>query len=180
MPHLTLQTGKSSEEKDCPGLRCMLDTGASLSTANFHYMEAVVRQYPQILKAIYLPEDYAAIILSGIVTSSAAAPITTELSVGFEIHLPYVTKDGNDTSLLVAAGPDVAVNLIVGLPFIKATGMIVDFIDNVRGPSISFVTPSPSIFVARRNPFQLSGSTMLHHTQSRFRRFSAPLRPSRR
>ena len=143
MPHLIMQTGTSKEEKDCPGLRCMLDTGASLSTANFHYMEAVVRQYPQILKAIYLPEDYAAIILSGIVTSSASAPITTELSVGFEIHLPYVTKDGNDTSLLVAAGPDVAVNLILGLPFIKATGMIIDFIDNVCDAKHLICEPFP-------------------------------------
>ncbi len=124
----------------------MLDTGASLSTANFHYMEAVVRQYPQILKVIYLPEDYAAIILSGIVTSSAAAPITTELSVGFEIHLPYVTKDGNDTSLLVAAGPDVAVNLILGLPFIKAMGMIVDFIDNVCDAKHLICNPFPIDF----------------------------------
>jgi hypothetical protein len=143
MPHLIMQTGTSKEEKDCPGLRCMLDTGASLSTANFHYMEAVVRQYPQILKAIYLPEDYAAIILSWIVTSSASVPITTELSVGFEIHLPYVTKDGNDTSLLVAAGPDVAVNLILGLPFIKATGMIIDFIDNVCDAKHLICEPFP-------------------------------------
>jgi hypothetical protein len=104
----------------------------------------MVRQYPQILKAIYLPEDYAAIILSGIVTSSASAPITTELSVGFEIHLPYVTKDGNDTSLLVAAGPDVgAVNLILGLPFIKATGMIIDFIDNVCDAKHLICEPFP-------------------------------------
>ncbi len=146
MPHLTLQTGTRNEEQDCPGLRCMLDTGASLSTANFHYMEAVVRQYPQILKAIYLPEDYAAIILSGIITSFAAAPITTELSVGFEIHLPYVTKDGNDTSLLIAAGPDVAVNLILGLPFIKATGMIVDFIDNVCDAKHLICAPFPIDF----------------------------------
>jgi hypothetical protein len=146
MPHLTLQTGASNEEKDCPGLRCMIDTGASLSTANFHYMEAVVRQYPQILKAIYLPEDYAAIVLSGIVTSSAATPITTELSVGFEIHLPYVTKDGNETSLLVAAGPDVAVNLILGLPFIKATGMIVDFINNVCDAKHLVCDPFPIDF----------------------------------
>jgi hypothetical protein len=124
----------------------MLDTGASLSTTNFHYMEAVVRQYPQILKAIYLPEDYAAIILSGIITSSAATPITTELSVGFKIHLPYVTKDGNDTSLLVAAGPDVAVNLILGLPFIKATGMIVDFIDNVCNAKHLICDPFPIDF----------------------------------
>ncbi len=109
----------------------MLDSGVSLSTTNFQYMETVVRQYPHILKAIYLPEDYASIVLSGIVTSSNAAPIMTELSVGFEVHLPYLTKDGNETSLLVAAGPDVAVNLSLGLPFIKATGMIADFINNV-------------------------------------------------
>jgi len=141
-----MQTGTSKEEKDCPGLCCMLDTGASLSTANFHYMEAVARQYPQILKAIYLPEDYAAIIFSGIVTSSALAPITTELSVGFEIHLPYVTKDGNDTSLLIAADPDVAVNLILGLPFIKATGMIIDFIDNICDAKHLICDPFPIDF----------------------------------
>jgi len=146
MPNLIMQTGTSKEEKDCPGLRCMLDTGASLSTANFHYMEAVVRQYPQILKAIYLLEDYAVIILSGIVTSSAAAPITTELSVGFEIHLPYVTKDGNDTSLLIAAGPDAAINLILGLPFIKAAGMIIDFIDNVCDAKHLICEPFPIDF----------------------------------
>jgi hypothetical protein len=130
MSHLTLQTGRPKEEKDCLALQCMLDSGASLSTTNFHYVEAVVRQYPHILKAIYLPEDYASIVLSGIVMSSNAAPITMELSVGFEVHLPHLTKDGNKTSLLVAAGPNVAVNLILGLPFIKATGMIADFVDN--------------------------------------------------
>jgi hypothetical protein len=109
-------------------------------------MEAVVRRYPHILKAIYLPDDYAAIVLSGIVTSSSDAPITTELPVGFEIHLPYSTKDGNDTSLLVAAGPNVAVNLILGLPFIKATGMIVDFIDNVCQAKHLLCDPFPIDF----------------------------------
>ncbi len=146
MPHLTLQTGTSTEEKDCPALRCMLNTGTSLSTANFHYMEVVVRQYPQILKAIYLPDDYAAIILSGIVAFPTEAPITTKLLVGFKLHLPYVTKDGNDTSLLVAAGPDVAVNLILGLPFIKATGMIIDFINNVCDARHLICDPFPIDF----------------------------------
>jgi hypothetical protein len=50
MAHISLQTGNSVEEKDCPNLRCVVDTGAALSTANFHYMEAVIRQYPHILK----------------------------------------------------------------------------------------------------------------------------------
>jgi hypothetical protein len=66
--------------------------------------------------------------------------------VGFEIHLPYVTKDGNDTSLLVAAGPDVAVNLILGLPFIKATGMIADFIDNICEAKHLICNPFPINF----------------------------------
>jgi hypothetical protein len=131
MPHLMLQTGGPKEEKDCPALQFMLDSGASLSTANFHCMEAVIKQYPHILKAIYLPNDYAAIILSGIVTTPDEAPVTMELSVGFEIFLPYLTKDRNETSLLVAAGLDVAVNLILSLPFIEATGMIADFVNNV-------------------------------------------------
>ncbi len=131
LPHLTLQTGSPKEEKDCPALRCMLNSGASLNTANFRFMEAVIKQYPHILKAIHLPGDYASIVLSGIVTSPDKAPITMELSVGFEIFFPYMTKDGNETSLLVAAGPNVAVNIILGLPFIKATGMIADFANNV-------------------------------------------------
>jgi hypothetical protein len=109
MAHITLETGTAKKEKDCPNLSCVFDTGAALSTANFHFMEAVVRQFPHILKRIYMPAEYAAIVLSGIITSSNDEPITTELPVGFEIHLPYLTTDGNETSLLVAAGPDVAV-----------------------------------------------------------------------
>jgi hypothetical protein len=131
MAHLTLLTGLANEEKDCPNLRCVFDSGAALSTANFHFMEAVIRQFPHILKRIYLPEDYAAIVLSGIVNTPDSAPVTTELTVGFEVHLPYFTKDRNSTSLMVAAGPDVAVNVVLGLPFIKATGMVADFVDNV-------------------------------------------------
>ena len=114
-------------------------------------MEAVIRQFPHILKKIYLPDDYAAIVLSGIVQTPDSSPVTTELSVGFEIHLPYSTKDGNDTSLLVAAGPDVAVNLVLGLPFIKATGLVADFVDMSVRPRICSVSPFPSISSALRN-----------------------------
>jgi len=110
-----------NEDRDSPNPRCVLDSGAALSTVNFHFMEAVIRQFPHILKKIYLPDDYAAIVLSGIVHTPDSLPVTSELLVGFKIHLPYTTKDGSSTSLLVAAGPDVAVNLILGLPFIKAT-----------------------------------------------------------
>ena len=62
MAHITLQTGTAHEEKVCPNLQCVFNTGAALSTANFHFMDAVVRQYPHILKRIYMPAEYAAIV----------------------------------------------------------------------------------------------------------------------
>jgi hypothetical protein len=92
MLHLTLQMGGPKEEKDCPALQCMLDSSALLSTANFHYMEAVIKQYPHILKAIYLPNNYATTVLSGIITTPNEAPVTMELSIGFKIFLPYLSK----------------------------------------------------------------------------------------
>ena len=131
MAHIMLHTGLPSKEKDCLALKCVFDSGAALSTTNFHFMEAVISQFPQILKKIYLPDNYVAIILSSIVNTPDSAPITTKLNIRLDIHLPYTTKDGSYTSLLVAAGPDVAVNLILGLPFIKATSMIADFVNNV-------------------------------------------------
>ena len=146
MAHITLQTGTAHDEKDCPNLQCVFDTGVALSMANFHFMEAVVCQFPHILKRIYMSAEYAAIVLSGIVTSSNDESITTELPVGFEIHLPYLTKDGSETSLLVAAGPNVAVNLILGLSFIKATGMIGNFVDNICQAKHLLCNPFPINF----------------------------------
>ncbi len=146
MPHLTLQMGKPKEEKDYPALQCMLDFGASLSNANFHYLEAVIKQYPHILKVIYLHNSYTTIVLSGIVTTPNEAPVTMELAVGFKVFLPYLTKDRNETSLLVAADPDIAVNLIPGLPFIKATGMIPDFVNNVCQAKHLLADPFPINF----------------------------------
>jgi hypothetical protein len=51
--------------------------------------------------------------------------------VGFQFHLPYLTTDGSPTSILIATGPHVTVNVIVGLPFIQATQAIIDLSDNV-------------------------------------------------
>jgi hypothetical protein len=45
--------------------------------------------------------------------------------------LPYLAHSGQLASILIATGPHVTVNLIVGLPFIQATGMILDMMDHV-------------------------------------------------
>ncbi len=79
------------EKQDSPSLKCVFNLGAALSTTNFDFIAAVVCQYPHILKKIYLPKDYAAIALSSIVTCDGAEPVTTEHTIGFDIHLhlPY-------------------------------------------------------------------------------------------
>ena len=53
------------------------------------------------------------------------------LMVGCQFHLPYLPRNGNPTSILIATGPHVTVNSIVGLPFIQATRAAIDLADNV-------------------------------------------------
>jgi hypothetical protein len=74
--------------------------------------------------------DYSPIALSGIVQQGGNS-VTTNLTVGFQFHLPYLTREGTPTNLVVAAGHDVSVNVILGLPFIMQTKMIIDTFDHV-------------------------------------------------
>ena len=94
-----------------------MDTAAALTTGNFHLVAALAKKYPHCVNKIYVPEDYNPIVLSGIVQRGGES-VTTELTVGFQFNLPYKTRDGQDTSIIIATGPHVTVNTIVGLPFI--------------------------------------------------------------
>ncbi len=89
-----------------------------------------------------MPDDYNPIILSGIVQRSGKC-ITTKLTVGFQFHLPYLTHSSQPTSILIATGPHIMVNLIVGLPFIQAMGMILDMMDHVAELKTLDVPPFP-------------------------------------
>ena len=78
-----------------------------------------------------MPKDYYSITLSGIIEDFNGASITTDLTVAFSFHLPYFTREGAPTTFLVAVGPNVTVNTILGLPFIQQTKMIIDAADQV-------------------------------------------------
>jgi len=126
MLHITLVLGNN----ESPCIRCVLDTAAALCTRNYHFFAAIAKRYPHCVAKIYLPEDYSPIILLGIVQDNAHS-VTTDLSVAFQFHLPHLTKDGSPTSFVVATEPQVSVNTVLGLPLITATGMIIDYIDNM-------------------------------------------------
>jgi hypothetical protein len=129
-PHIHLQLGCNLDDPSCPVLRCVIDTAAALTTGNFHFVSAIAKRYPHTVAKIFVPEDYNPIVLSGIVQRGGES-VTTELTVGFQFHLPYLTTDGSQTSILIATGPHVTVNIIIGLPFIQATRAIIDLSDDV-------------------------------------------------
>ena len=131
LPHIALQLGIDLDCPDCPTIRCAVDTCAALCTGSFHFFASLAKRFPHCVAKIFAPKDYAPIILSGIVQSSDKAPVTTELEVGWQFHLPYMMKTGETTSLVIATGSNVSVNTILGIPSQKGTGAIVDLNDDV-------------------------------------------------
>lgn len=129
-PHITLQLGSVLNCGNCPAIRCVVDTAAALTTGNLHFFAEIAKAYPHTVASIHSPDNYSPITLSGIVQQGGES-VTTDLSVGFQFHLPYLTREGNATSLIVATGCDVTVNIILGLPFITQTRMVIDTSDQV-------------------------------------------------
>jgi hypothetical protein len=64
------------------------------------------------------------------VKSSDKAAVTTDQEVGWQFYLPYKTKSGEDAMFAVVTGPHLAVNTILGIPFQKHTGGIIDLIND--------------------------------------------------
>jgi hypothetical protein len=130
LPHIILQFGADLDCPNCPSICCSVDLCAALMTGNFHFFASVAKRFPHCVSKIFTPKEYAPTVLSGIVLSDAVS-ITTKLKVGFLFHLPYWTREVNSASLMIATGPNILVNTIIGLPFMKATGMILDLVDKV-------------------------------------------------
>ena len=167
LPHIVLQFGADYDSPNCPSIHCAVDSCAALTTGNFHFFALVAKRYPHCVAKIYTPKDYAPIVLSGIVSSEAAL-ITMELGVGFLFHLPYRTKEGDTALLMVATGPNVSVNTIIGLPFMKASGMILDLVNEVVECKYLDCPPFPVDFCRTSNhvPVLDDGGTPIHHATS--------------
>ena len=129
-PHITLQLGQVLGCSKCLSIRCIVDTTAALNTGNLHYYAAIAKAFPHTVAAIFSAADHNPIILSGIVQQGGAY-VTTDLTVAFQFHMPYLTREGHPTTLLVACGPNVTVNTILGLPFIQVARMVLDASDQV-------------------------------------------------
>ncbi len=125
-----MQLGSTLGGSSCPSIWAVINTAAALTIGNLHFFTKIVKMFPHTVAAVYAPWDYSLITLSGIVEQNSKS-VTTKLTVAFKFKLPYLTKGGNTTTFMVTVGPNVTVNTILGLPFIKQTKMIVDAADQV-------------------------------------------------
>jgi hypothetical protein len=146
-----------------------VDSCAALTMGNFHFFAAAAKRFLHCVAKIFTPNDYAPIVLSGIVKSNAES-VTTKLEVGFLFHLPYKTTDGNSASLMVATGPNFFVSTIIGLPFMKASGMILDLVNEVMECKYLNCPPFPVDFRCTSNHVPSITDdqigTPTHHTTS--------------
>lgn len=130
LPHIKVMLGTGEPDQDWPEIMCVLDSGASLNTANFYTVNALAKAFPGSVHSIHTAEEFSPILLSGIVQSDGKA-VTTELPVAFTFHLPYKLIDGSDATITFACGPHVGVNFILGFPFVISAKLVVDFSENV-------------------------------------------------
>ncbi len=123
--HITLQLGSALGCANCPAICCIVDMAAALTTGNLHFFAEIAKAYPHTVTSIHSPTDYSLITLSRIVQQGGKS-ITTDLTVGFQFHLPYLAGKCTPANFVVAARRDVMVNVIRSLPFITQTKMVID------------------------------------------------------
>ncbi len=100
----------------------------ALTTGDILFFAQIAKAYPYTVAVTFSPDDYSPIVLGGIVQQNGKS-MTTGLLDAFQFHLPYLTREGSPSTLLLAMGPNVTVNAILGLPFIQKTRMIINMAD---------------------------------------------------
>jgi hypothetical protein len=151
LPHIILQFGTNLDCPHCPSIHCAVDLCAALTTGNFHFFALLAKRFLHCLAKVFAPQDYAPIILSGVVQSHQQDAVTTKLEVGFQFHIPYKTTAGEDSSLMIVTGPHVSVSTILGLPFMQGMGMILDLVDNLAECKYLDCPPFPIDFQRTSN-----------------------------
>ena len=146
LPHLKLLVGQA-DAKFQPGFYVIADAAAALSVGSSKFIMPIIKAYPELVKSITLAKDqYSPITLTGVVNSENGAQptnLTCNLPAVIELCLPYSTRDGLPTSLKIAVGPHVAVNVTLGMSFMHAAKMVIDLNDDVIESKFLECSPFP-------------------------------------
>jgi hypothetical protein len=153
LPHIRLQLGEPDSDFN-PALLGIIDTGATLTVGYSEYVLGIAESYPHLVKSIIWAEDkYCPIELSGVGSDSNNKGSNT-LSAVVTFHMPYLTTNNHSTSLSIAIGTNVAVNILLGMSFINNAQLVIDSADKVAEAKMLQCKPFEIIFkhVSRGKP----------------------------
>ena len=89
----------------------------------------IFKCYPYIVKAVVDRRDgrHNPLILCGVVgNTDVLNKLSTKLPLMIEIFTPFRTSSGEEISLQFACGDNVSVNCILGMPYFKQFGAVLD------------------------------------------------------
>ncbi len=88
--------------------------------------------------------------------------------VAFKFKVPYLTKEGNPTTFMVAVGLNVTIKSILRLPFIKQTKMIVEAADQVTELCALDALPFPIKFCHAQCHILTINETKVHVNMTQY------------
>ena len=135
LPHSYIGLGQA----DMPGeltplIAMMLDSGAAINTYRLTSILALIERFPHILKSMTDCKDgrHQPLELAGIISNKAALDgVSTTLPVMIEVWTPYFDQNGEQVFVQFACGNDVSVNVILGMPFWRQSGLILDTVNEI-------------------------------------------------
>ena len=155
LPHINIAFGMDYHPEECtPVIPCMLDSCAAVNTARLQYIMAIMRRFPHIVKSITDCKDgrHSPLTLAGVIgNSSSLELLSTKLPVLVELFTPYKKKSGEQVIISFACGDALSCNVILGMPFWKEHGIILDATNDkatspyLEGPSFDVFYRVPSM-----------------------------------
>ena len=116
-----------------PKIWSTVDTGAVCTCGNSLFFGTIAARFPHIIQSIVVASEagFSPLTLAGIVSDNGSSVTTTKLPIAFTFHTSFVTYDKNLVLYTIAVGPKVAVNFLLGLPFMNGTKATINFEANV-------------------------------------------------
>jgi hypothetical protein len=107
----------------------MLDSGAGVATCRLGWILPIIERFPSCVKLLIDCKDgqYQPLVLAGVVADDSSVPkMTSELGVYVEFYTPYRKHAGTFLTLGFGCSPNLSVNAILGISFMKEVQMTLD------------------------------------------------------
>ena len=137
LPAIELPFGRDFDEIIRNILACA-DTGAGATCGKSLVFGTFTARFPYTVKCSVVASEtgYSPITLSGIVKEDCMNSTCTKLPMAITFRLPFHTIDNKSCMLTVSVGPDVAVNFLLRLPFVKQARATINFEANIVRVSV--------------------------------------------